>query len=575
MFHPPTPEFIELLADMDFSSPSSFYTLSDTTRPSSTNTGLIPTSCGRTSPRPNLPGFDMYSGSRQSLNSGCEDTSNFHQDFPLIDDTITSLSHVNSMTSNLTSTDAGSPELQYDNANTAHLFRPPPLPANILWSSGASNPLAETYGSSATMINSAYQTPDFGAQMVPLLSHQIYQHGWQQDTTSYTLEPDINGTPLDLFLGFPALSTRPANAHHPRAYSESIIPTAALMRRNQTSFSEGSVSNNEEFPNITTTTPSGHTRHRTRTNRRLTMSALTTTPNARATVRRRASTRGASRSTTTSTRQSSSAGDRSRTASGPSSPELTRSRGHQTHGTFTCPLSPYGCESVFTSKNEWKRHVLTKHLKLGYYECSLCPTDGMRAPYQNARKDLFSQHIWRMHLQSDDTGHIHQPAQRSALSTSSTTTRIHTRTGSTSSSGQVTEAVIEKYGDIYPDCYKSIRDAPQEAYCVFCGDRFRGDNSAENWLEHVGRQHLATPHPGRRGAGGNSISTAMPGYTHSEWLNDMVLQSWLIQYGEIVWDITSSGYILASGSNTNTSAPFAGEGPDAEGEPDLDVSYLS
>lgn len=139
----------------------------------------------------------------------------------------------------------------------------------------------------------------------------------------------------------------------------------------------------------------------------------------------------------------------------------------------------------------------------------------------------------------------------------------------------MTEAVIERYGDIYPDCYKSIRDAPQEAYCVFCGERFRGDNSAENWLEHVGRQHLATLQPGRHGAGRNSISAAMPGYTHSEWLNDMVLQSWLIQYGEIVWDNASSGYVLAGDSNTAASATFAEEGPDAEGEPDLDVSYFS
>ncbi|KAK1918458.1 hypothetical protein P3342_001376 [Pyrenophora teres f. teres] len=39
---------------------------------------------------------------------------------------------------------------------------------------------------------------------------------------------------------------------------------------------------------------------------------------------------------------------------------------------FPCPLAAYGCTSNFPSKNEWKRHVSTQHIKLTYWRCDLC-----------------------------------------------------------------------------------------------------------------------------------------------------------------------------------------------------------
>jgi len=182
-----------------------------------------------------------------------------------------------------------------------------------------------------------------------------------------------------------------------------------------------------------------------------------------------------------------------------------------------------------------------------------------------------------MHLQTNEPARPYPTAHRLASSASSRDSHNHTRQASTSSSGQVTEAVIGRYGDIYPDCYKSIREAPQEACCVFCGETFRGDSSAENWLEHVGRQHFATLQPSRRGernTGRNTVNAAMPGYTHSEWLNDVMLQEWLAQYGEIVWDDDVRMYVLAGDSNTATAGTVAEVASDAEGEPDLDFSYF-
>jgi len=45
-----------------------------------------------------------------------------------------------------------------------------------------------------------------------------------------------------------------------------------------------------------------------------------------------------------------------------------------------------------------------------------------------------------------------------------------------------------------------------------------------------------------------TLIPAMPGFTHSEWLDDTLLRDWLLQYQEIVWDSARSTYILANTS---------------------------
>ncbi|TKA71641.1 hypothetical protein B0A55_07574 [Friedmanniomyces simplex] len=64
--------------------------------------------------------------------------------------------------------------------------------------------------------------------------------------------------------------------------------------------------------------------------------------------------------------------------------------------TFPCPFAQYGCTSTFGSKNEWKRHVYTQHLRLGIWRCDQC-SNGDRRPHDFNRKDLFVQHVRRMH----------------------------------------------------------------------------------------------------------------------------------------------------------------------------------
>lgn len=67
---------------------------------------------------------------------------------------------------------------------------------------------------------------------------------------------------------------------------------------------------------------------------------------------------------------------------------------------FPCTFARYGCPSTFGSKNEWKRHVTSQHLKLGVYRCDMgsCTKDQARGIYNDFnRKDLFTQHCRRMH----------------------------------------------------------------------------------------------------------------------------------------------------------------------------------
>ncbi len=64
---------------------------------------------------------------------------------------------------------------------------------------------------------------------------------------------------------------------------------------------------------------------------------------------------------------------------------------------YNCVFDFAGCERTFARKNEWKRHVAIQHLLLNYWRCprGACAT-AEPAPIFN-RKDLFTQHLKRMH----------------------------------------------------------------------------------------------------------------------------------------------------------------------------------
>ncbi|KAF2270441.1 hypothetical protein CC78DRAFT_132951 [Lojkania enalia] len=199
---------------------------------------------------------------------------------------------------------------------------------------------------------------------------------------------------------------------------------------------------------------------------------------------------------------------------------------------FPCPLASYGCLSDFSSKNEWKRHVSTQHVKLGFWRCDLCtttvnPSDN-RTIYHNDfnRKDLFTQHLRRMHAAPIHKG----PSARNPKEY------------------QVSE---DNLVDHQKRCYKVLRLAPQQSSCLFCNHDFSGPSSWDERMEHVGR-HLEKD----RKSGGVSTNCA-------DWRQDKVLENYLLEEGLIVQD-RNGGWKIGDGK------PHRHSGSDSDEESDID-----
>ncbi|KAF1842679.1 uncharacterized protein K460DRAFT_378008 [Cucurbitaria berberidis CBS 394.84] len=168
---------------------------------------------------------------------------------------------------------------------------------------------------------------------------------------------------------------------------------------------------------------------------------------------------------------------------------------------FPCPLAAYGCMSNFSSKNEWKRHVSTQHVKLGYWRCDLCPpttdpSDEQTFYYNDFnRKDLFTQHLRRMHAAPKDHSSRNQkeyPVNEENLP------------------GHQTR------------CFLSLRTPPQQSICLFCNVTFDGPTSWEERMEHVGR-HLE-----------KDRKKGLDMFDFAAWNMDQGLERYLLDEGLIV-----------------------------------------
>lgn len=179
---------------------------------------------------------------------------------------------------------------------------------------------------------------------------------------------------------------------------------------------------------------------------------------------------------------------------------------------FPCPLAEYGCQSTFTSKNEWKRHVSTQHIKLGFWRCDMCPptTDQHSITYNDFnRKDLFTQHLRRMHA----THPFSLAAGRSAYTDGQT--------------GISDEAIV----DHQRRCYITLRSNPPRSGCLFCAKVFEGEGSWEERMEHVGAHF-----EGERKKGVGSVGSGWEG-----WKVDVGLRDWLEDEGLIERGVCGEG----------------------------------
>ncbi|KAK4444869.1 zinc finger Y-chromosomal protein 1 [Podospora aff. communis PSN243] len=144
---------------------------------------------------------------------------------------------------------------------------------------------------------------------------------------------------------------------------------------------------------------------------------------------------------------------------------------------FPCAFSFAGCTSTFGSKNEWKRHIASQHLCLTYYRCSSCPQsspDGKGNEFN--RKDLFTQHLRRMHAPF---------SIKKALNKGDS--KLHAEW----------DAHVK---DMQQSCLVIRRQPPQRSACPKpdCQSVFEGAGSWDEWTEHVGR-HMEKGEAARMG----------------------------------------------------------------------------
>lgn len=203
---------------------------------------------------------------------------------------------------------------------------------------------------------------------------------------------------------------------------------------------------------------------------------------------------------------------------------------------FMCVFRFAGCGSTFASKNEWKRHVMSQHLVLKYWLCDIdvCAHNknsvataadtksssssrrnrGRREPPQPQlepigpplpdgaifnRKDLYTQHIRRMHT----------PIQvQKAVKASPASSKKASGSASSSSSSSTAAAASQaaKTTAQWDDQVKHLQTAAQRDRCQLpvymecparrCPQTFSGADAWDQRMEHVAR-HLDAAALGR------------------------------------------------------------------------------
>jgi hypothetical protein len=174
---------------------------------------------------------------------------------------------------------------------------------------------------------------------------------------------------------------------------------------------------------------------------------------------------------------------------------------------FICSFSHYGCDSRFSSKNEWKRHVSSQHLQLGFYRCDTglcCPSasNNHRSYNDFNRKDLFTQHHRRMHTPWS-------PANKPL-------------------SKKVHDDFEEGLEAVRQRCWQERRQAPKKSTCIFCALGFVGENAWEERMEHIGKHFERADREKKRLGRGDE---------------DLELRAWALKEG-IVIDCGEKGFLL-------------------------------
>jgi hypothetical protein len=214
---------------------------------------------------------------------------------------------------------------------------------------------------------------------------------------------------------------------------------------------------------------------------------------------------------------------------------------------YTCTFSFAGCQSTFGNKNEWKRHVSSQHLSLKYWLCDVdaCGRNRSKAnspksgPSKTSsstsasnpaaktggnefnRKDLFTQHLRRMHAPS--------PVKRQSKKNAEWEDRVKA---------------------LQSSCLKTRREPPLRTKCPVrtCAQVFEGPTSWDERMEHVGR-HLEKITAAGNGGGKERI----------EQESDEFMIEWAVRE-RIIEERVGGGFRLCGDGGLGDEADAEGEG---------------
>jgi hypothetical protein len=192
------------------------------------------------------------------------------------------------------------------------------------------------------------------------------------------------------------------------------------------------------------------------------------------------------------------------------SSSFSKINGHKNHSycasasnrAFPCPFAIYNCTATFGAKNEWKRHVNTQHMQTGYWRCDQCDQSD-RKPNDFNRKDLFIQHVRRMHALE-----LEKPSKPKANSS---------RPAKNDPEEREMNAIASR-------CFMAIRQPPKDCSCIVCGATFTGEGAWDERLEHIGKHWEAMKKENEE-----------PNEP-KDWQEDHVLHEFLGQQGIIAYE---------------------------------------
>ncbi|KAF8251415.1 hypothetical protein K440DRAFT_85093 [Wilcoxina mikolae CBS 423.85] len=177
--------------------------------------------------------------------------------------------------------------------------------------------------------------------------------------------------------------------------------------------------------------------------------------------------------------------------------------GNTSQRPFLCTFYFADCQQTFATKNEWKRHVSSQHLQTNIWRCDFTACSERKAATFN-RKDLFGQHLKRMHAPPEEQ-YSGQPGR------SSKQKKNH--------GPQMQHFLNSEIPKIQDRCKRIRRNPPERSECGFCRQVFEGTGSWDERMEHVGR------HYENAAASGENVAP-------ENWVMDAGLIRYSLQEGE-------------------------------------------